>query len=183
MQTELSHVQALPPSLETEEKEAFIQFALQEQLAREELLWKQKSRVDWLTMPDLNTRLFHLSTIIRRRNSIDYLKAEDGRWLDNRQDIGDHIYDYFKSLFQSSHPVFDSLIWQSLFLAPLQRRMTRDFAVILLKKKSLQQLKVLELRKPQALTVLLLSSIKNFGPLLRNTVQHFFLTRVICSRP
>lgn len=99
----------MTPSAETEEKESLIQLALQEQLTREELLWKQKSRVEWLAMLDLNTRYFHLSTIIRqRRNTIEYLKTEDGRWLDNRQEIGNHICGFFQSLFQSSQPVLDS---------------------------------------------------------------------------
>lgn len=35
---------------------------------REELIWFQKSRVCWLKNGDRNTRLFHTSTLIRRRN-------------------------------------------------------------------------------------------------------------------
>lgn len=37
------------------ERENQIQFALNEKLKREEKLWKAKSRVTWLTTPDLNT--------------------------------------------------------------------------------------------------------------------------------
>ncbi|KAG2689981.1 hypothetical protein I3760_09G165600 [Carya illinoinensis] len=50
---------------------------LNEQLRREESLWRQKSRNTWLTTTDLNTKYFHNSTTIRRRkNNINFLKTE-----------------------------------------------------------------------------------------------------------
>lgn len=178
MQTEINHVQALPPSLETEDKEAFIQFALQEPLAREELLCKQKSRVDWLTMPDLNTRLFHLSTIIRR-NSIDYLKAEDGRWLDNGQDIGDHIYDSFKSLFQSSHPVFDSNLAELIPRAITEEDNER-LCSYPSKEEIFAAVKSIGASKapvPDGITALF---YQKFWAIVKKYCPAFLLTRVIC---
>lgn len=60
-------------------REMTMRKALQEELKREELLWKHKSRVTWLTTKDLNTKFFHLSTIIRRRrNAIEFL-TQNGR--------------------------------------------------------------------------------------------------------
>lgn len=47
--------------------EARLKREWEEVLFQEELLWKQKSRVEWLKERDKNTRLFHLSTLIRRR--------------------------------------------------------------------------------------------------------------------
>lgn len=38
-------------------------------LAQEELLWFQKSRANWITQGERNTRYFHLSTVIKRRRS------------------------------------------------------------------------------------------------------------------
>lgn len=52
---------------------------LDEQLRREELLWKQKSKVDWLSSSDMNTKYFHASTTIHRcRNQIVELKKGSG---------------------------------------------------------------------------------------------------------
>ena len=56
-----------------------LQVELSKWLARTEVLWKQKSRELWLKEGDRNTKIFHLSTIIRRRrNHIDAIKYEDG---------------------------------------------------------------------------------------------------------
>lgn len=39
---------------------------LNETLRHEEILWMQKSRIQWLWLGDRNTRFFHTSTLIRR---------------------------------------------------------------------------------------------------------------------
>jgi hypothetical protein len=58
----------------------------------EEVLWRNKSREQWLTCKDLNTKFFHLSTLIkRRRNAIDFLKLPTGAWISDRQTIGDTL--------------------------------------------------------------------------------------------
>lgn len=63
-------------------------------------MWKTKSKVQWLTTPELNAKFFHLSTVIRRRrNCIESLKAEARVWLDSRTDIGNHTCQFFKDFF------------------------------------------------------------------------------------
>lgn len=80
---------------------------LGEELKREEQLWRQKSRVTWLTTPDLNTRFFHLSTIVRRRrNSIDALLDPNGQWLEGRESIGAHVVAHFQHLFSGGQTEF-----------------------------------------------------------------------------
>ena len=37
----------------------------------------------WIVLGDRNTKYYHTSTIVRRkRNKIEMLKDEDGRWVD-----------------------------------------------------------------------------------------------------
>lgn len=66
--------------------EAKLRLELDEILHREELLWYQKSPVDWLCDGDRNTTYFHLSTLIRRwRNNIASIKDGDGNWVHEKK--------------------------------------------------------------------------------------------------
>jgi hypothetical protein len=72
----------------------------------EETLWRNKSREQWLTCRDLNTKFFHLSTVIkRRRTAIDFLKLSSGAWISDRQAIGNTLCAHFADLFTTSAPL------------------------------------------------------------------------------
>ena len=46
-----------------------------------------------------------MSTVIkRRRNSIDFIKDDEGHWICGRDNIGKCFEQFYKSLFSSSHP-------------------------------------------------------------------------------
>ncbi|CAL2229041.1 unnamed protein product [Prunus armeniaca] len=69
-------------------------------LEQEAMLWKQKSRLQWLQEGDRNTKFFHLTTIIRRRrNKIERLKNNEGVWVEEAQDIKGLAMAYFEQLF------------------------------------------------------------------------------------
>ena len=55
LMTDIGSIQSSPHSLSNAAREVVLQEALQEQLLREEVLWKQKSQELWLTCTDLNT--------------------------------------------------------------------------------------------------------------------------------
>lgn len=78
---------------------------LMEEMKREEIMWKQKSRNIQPTIMDLNTKFFHLSTIIkRRRNFINTIKMANGKWCFEREDIGNNFIEHFQHIFTSSNP-------------------------------------------------------------------------------
>jgi hypothetical protein len=107
---EIDFIQSYPHSLVNVAKEKSLQVALQEQLLREEVLWKQKSRELWLTCTDLNTSFFHAATSCRRRyKSISFLNIEGGSILTSRDAIGNHLVNHFSNLFSSSGPNLDPL--------------------------------------------------------------------------
>lgn len=65
---------------------------------KEEIFWKQKSRVQWLTKGDRNTNFFHQSTLKHRsRNIIRSLVKEDGSIVTNEREIVREAMNYFSS--------------------------------------------------------------------------------------
>jgi len=74
-------------------------------MVKEECLWHQRSRVDWLKSGDLNTSYFHSqATHQNKRNFISKLILEDGSVVDGDRQIGEALVDYFKQIFTSTSP-------------------------------------------------------------------------------
>lgn len=84
-------------------------------LEEEEKYWKIRSREDWLKWGDRNTKWFHNRANYRmKRNRIDGLMSEDGRWASNNKEIGEVASKYFKVMFSSSNPsneAIDEVSW------------------------------------------------------------------------
>ena len=94
------------PSQENLELKATLNLELNEQLEREELKWKQKSCELWLKEGDRNSKIFHLSTLVRRRrNQIAEIQLEDGQWIHEHKDIEDYFTRHFLEVFQSDSPL------------------------------------------------------------------------------
>lgn len=109
LQSSIDYIQQLPISDQSKDAEQRVQCNLQEELRKEDILWKSKSCVQWLTSPDLNTKFFHASTIIwRRRNNIEALKERTGNWHYARDDIGSLFPDHFQSLYSSLDPMLSN---------------------------------------------------------------------------
>lgn len=74
-------------------------------MIKEDCMWQQRSRVDWLKAGDLNTSYFHSRANQRnRRNFISSLTLEGGTILTEENQIGDAMVDYFQKLFTSEAP-------------------------------------------------------------------------------
>ena len=101
----LDWLQSFDGEIDCPKREAFVRNELLHVQKMEKDLWRLKSRTTWLMTRDLNTRYFHLSTIIHRcRNSIDTLKTAAGSWIIGRQRIGDYIVQHFQTAFTSGCP-------------------------------------------------------------------------------
>ncbi|XP_028798620.1 uncharacterized protein LOC114754051 [Neltuma alba] len=84
------------------EAESLIQ-QIEEAWDREEKYWWQRSRVNWLQDGDRNTKFFHSSTIQRRiKNKVTKLKSDDGRWLEEENEVNDAFLKFYSSLFSST---------------------------------------------------------------------------------
>lgn len=72
-------------------------------LLQEEMLWLQKSWIEWLKSGDSNTKFFHTSTVVRRRrNRIHCLKDNDGNWVEDKDELRAMAVDYYTRLFKSN---------------------------------------------------------------------------------
>lgn len=84
-------------------------FALEQQLLeehdalcmREELLWLQKSRAEWINDGDRNTHFYHTKALVRRRrNTVTILKDEAGQWHSDPPKLQRMAAEYFERLYE-----------------------------------------------------------------------------------
>ncbi|PKI72568.1 hypothetical protein CRG98_006945 [Punica granatum] len=101
----LQEIQGMLPTAETKEQEEKLVADLEENLLRKDLIWRQKSRELWLKEGDINSKFFHLSTIIRQRsNHIAAIKDNEREWKHDHEGIGNYFLKNFQELFNTSHP-------------------------------------------------------------------------------
>jgi hypothetical protein len=66
---------------------------------QEEILWKQKSRVQWLREGECNTKFFHRTFIQRRHsNKITHLISDNGDTVHSHEDMENTLTGYFQNL-------------------------------------------------------------------------------------
>lgn len=66
----------------------------------EELIWFQKSRVDWLSKGDLNTKFYHASTLVRRgRNCVLALKVDGDSWSYEEETLREFVTNHFRMIY------------------------------------------------------------------------------------
>jgi hypothetical protein len=95
------HMIASGCSLELVEEEISLMAQIETREKQEEILWRQKSRIQWLQEGERNTKFFHNSMIQRRhQNIIVSLKDQQGNKVNNHQDIQSELLQYYKTLMQ-----------------------------------------------------------------------------------
>ncbi|KAK9989340.1 hypothetical protein SO802_029579 [Lithocarpus litseifolius] len=78
---------------------------INELLDMEKIWWAQRSRVQWLSEGDRNTKYFHHRDSERRRkNTITGLWNENGTWCDDRASIASTAISYFKDIYTTIRP-------------------------------------------------------------------------------
>jgi ribonuclease HI len=80
-----------------------ISLELDELLHREEMMWRQRSRVSWLKEGDRNTSYFHRKSSWRQsKNTIKRIRGLNGNWTDDPEDIKKLANDFFKELYTNN---------------------------------------------------------------------------------
>lgn len=88
-------------------------------MEKEEILWYQKARVEWLKNGDRNTSFFHLSTVIKQwRNKVVAIRDANDSWIFDKELVKAHFVNFFTKLFTEEsyphHSVIPNDIFQEL---------------------------------------------------------------------
>ena len=75
---------------------------MNELLYREELMWMQRSRINWLKDGDRNMQFSHAKSVWRaRRNRIKKLEDENGNVFTDNKDMGQAASTYFEYIYSA----------------------------------------------------------------------------------
>lgn len=95
---------------------------MNEIMHREELMWLQRSRIDWLRDGDRNTKFFHQRAVWRaRRNRVKFLVDESGTRFDKNDEMGGLVDAFFQQLFTR-----DNTLDQAPLVQLVQPKVTHD---------------------------------------------------------
>ena len=85
----LAKAEALSMTGQSHEQVRILKGEVHELMVKEDSMWHQRSRVEWLKAGDLNTSYFHSRASQRnRRNFVSKLICEDGSVIEEEQRIG-----------------------------------------------------------------------------------------------
>ncbi|XP_031111969.1 uncharacterized protein LOC116015942 [Ipomoea triloba] len=78
-----------------------LRLELEEVLYQEELIWFQRSREQWITSGDRNTKYYHIATSVKSSyNKISRLKTDNETWITDELEIRNHVRSYFVNLYK-----------------------------------------------------------------------------------
>jgi hypothetical protein len=98
----LDVLRADPMRIQPSYEEVKVTQRLVELFHREEVMWRQRSRVQWLAEGDRNTRFFHLRASKRKKkNRICRLKRPDGNYAEADQEMADMTTTFYENLYTS----------------------------------------------------------------------------------
>jgi hypothetical protein len=102
LEKRLRTLRCAPISSDVIMEERDIEQQLCELFEREEIMARQRSRVDWLREGDRNTAFFHARASARKRtNRISMLRREDGSKCEDHGEMKSMVHQFYEKLFTS----------------------------------------------------------------------------------
>jgi hypothetical protein len=95
-----------PKNIARDEEVRKISSELDVLLQREEMMWKQRSRVAWLAEGDRNTKYFHRKATWRQsKNNIKRIRGLNGNWTYDPEEINELANNFFRELYTKDSAV------------------------------------------------------------------------------
>eukprot|EP00253_Pinus_taeda_P009398 PITA_09398 len=89
---------------ERSQEEGKVLTQLEERRKQEEILWRQKYRVQWLREGEKNTKFFHKAMVQhRQRNRIFSIKNQEGQQVVQHEEIETVLVNHFKAIMTETH--------------------------------------------------------------------------------
>ena len=125
------------------------------------MMWNQGSRALWVKCGDRNTKFFHETASKKcRKNRINGLCDNEGRWREDQEEVEGIILEYFKEIYNTNYPTDFGIS-----LGVVDRRVSDEMNDVLLKEFREEEvwyaLKQIIQQNLQAWMVCLLYSFKN----------------------
>ncbi|KAL0001855.1 hypothetical protein SO802_015636 [Lithocarpus litseifolius] len=129
-QNRLQQLEALDLLHELAKEIQALKKEINEVMLQEEIMWNQRSRALWVKCGDRNTKFFHETASNRRRkNRIEGLCDNEGRWREDQGEVEGIILDYFKEIYSTNYPANFRIS-----LGAIDRRVSDDMNDVLLKE-------------------------------------------------
>jgi hypothetical protein len=102
LKEELVKLQADPMRVGPSHAEIKVTDRIVELNHREEIMWQQRSRIQWLSAGDKNTKFFHMRASQRKKkNKIKRLKRMDGSVTEEAREMGTMTTRFYKDLYRA----------------------------------------------------------------------------------
>jgi hypothetical protein len=89
---------------------------------REEIMWRQRARIQWLAEGDKNTKFFHQKANMRRKkNRVEKLTRPNGTICDNPMELEEMSKEFFEDLYKS-----EGVIGMEEVLSHVPMKVTHD---------------------------------------------------------
>jgi hypothetical protein len=100
LKLELAELRAAPDRVGPSHREIKIVDRIVELQHREETMWRQRSRIQWLSEGDKNTRFFHMRANGRKKkNRVSRLKRPDGSYTEDQHELGQMARNFYSNLY------------------------------------------------------------------------------------
>lgn len=139
---------------------------IDEIMEKEEIYWRQRSRVHYLKEGDQNTNFFHMRASLRKRcNLIKGINGVNGEWVNDEDEIEKIAVDYFQNLYKTPNPAdFDQALAQ---MEPsITASMNEELCQPVTREEVFFALSQMNLSKSLGIDGLNANFIKNIGTLL-----------------